>query len=179
MSDLIPIERIENKILVIRGQKVLLDRDLAELYGIPTKALKQAVKRNIEKFPEDFMFELNKQEFSDWRSQIVTSIGDKMGLRYMPMPFTEYGVVMLSTVLRSKKAVQVNIMVVRAFIRMREMLLSNEKMANRLKEVEERMDSQEMNTIIIMDKLRTLTAPEKKKQRKIGFSTPGAKKNDK
>jgi len=170
MSDLIPIERIENKILLIRGQKVLLDRDLAELYGVPTKALKQAVKRNLDKFPSDFMFKLNKKEFDNWRSQFVTSNADKMGLRYAPMAFTEYGVVMLSSVLRSKRAVQVNITIVRAFIRMREMLLNNAKMAEKLRELEDRMDTQEMNTILIMDKLRTQPKTEQQKPtRKIGF----------
>jgi len=105
MSDLIPIERIENKIYLIRGQKVMLDRDLAELYGIETKKLKQAVKRNIDRFPDDFMFQLNKEEFNNWRSQFVTSNVDKMGLRWTPFAFTEQGVAMLSSVLRSKRAI--------------------------------------------------------------------------
>ena len=107
-KSLIPQETIENKILLIRDQKVMLDRDLAKLYGVATKVLKQAVKRNIERFPGDFMFQLSKKEFEDWRSQFVTSnSGDKMGLRYRPYAFTQEGAAMLSSVLRSKRAIQV------------------------------------------------------------------------
>ena len=95
MTTLVPIESIISKIVFLRGEKVLLDRDLAELYGVKTKALKQAVRRNIKRFPDDFMFELTKEEFENWRSQFVTSNGDKMGLRYKPMAFTEQGVAML------------------------------------------------------------------------------------
>ena len=98
---------IENKIFIIRGQKVMLDFDLAEMYGVLTKALKQAVKRNMERFPEDFMFEMTDEELSNWRSQFVTSNSLKMGLRYKPFCFTEHGVLMLSSVLRSETAVQV------------------------------------------------------------------------
>jgi hypothetical protein len=103
------VEQIERAILLIRGQKVMLDRDLAGLYGVETKQLKQAVKRNIERFPDDFMFQLTREELENWRSQFVTSKADKMGLRYPPMAFTEQGVAMLSSVLRSKRAVQVKI----------------------------------------------------------------------
>lgn len=103
MSDLVPAERIERAILLIRGQKVLLDRDLAGLYGVPTKALKQAVQRNRRRFPEDFMFVLTEEELTKWRSQFVTSKSDRMGLRPPPMAFTEQGVAMLSGVLRSRE----------------------------------------------------------------------------
>jgi len=102
-------ETISSKIYFIRNQKVMLDRDLALLYGVETKVLKQSIRRNISRFPEDFMFELNKLEFQNWRSQFVTSNSDKMGLRYMPMAFTEHGVLMLSTVLKSDKTIQINI----------------------------------------------------------------------
>jgi len=105
MPNLVPIERIENKIYLIRGQKVMLDRDLADLYGVETRSLKQAVKRNIERFPEDFMFQLNKDELANWRSQFVISKADKKGLRWEPFVFTEQGVSMLSSVLNSKRAV--------------------------------------------------------------------------
>ncbi len=171
MSNLIPLERIENKILLIRGRKVLLDRDLAELYGVETRRLVEQVKRNITRFPDDFMFQMSQDEFENWRSQIAMSNSVKMGLRRPPYAFTEHGIAMLSSVLKSERAVQVNIAIVRAFIRMREMLLENENMANRLKEIEKRMDTQEINTIIIMDKLRTLVATQEKKKRKIGFHT--------
>jgi hypothetical protein len=100
----------------------MLDRDLAELYGVKTKALKQGVRRNINRFPSDFMFELSKEEFEDWRSQFVTSNRDKMGLRYPPMAFTEQGVAMLSSVLNSERAIQVNILIMRAFTQLRRML---------------------------------------------------------
>ena len=108
MPDIVPMERITNKIYLIRKTKVMIDRDFAELYGVKTKALKQAVRRNIVRFPDDFMFELSKVEFKDWRLQFVTSNRDKMGLRYRPMAFTEQGVVMLSSVLNSERAIQVN-----------------------------------------------------------------------
>ncbi|MBK8497297.1 MAG: ORF6N domain-containing protein [Flavobacteriales bacterium] len=120
-------ELVISRIYTIRGYKVMLDRDLAELYGVPTKALKQAVRRNAERFPEDFMFELSAEELEHWRSQIVTSNpGDRMGLRYAPFAFTEHGVLMLSSVLNSAAAIAVNIQVIRVFTRMRE-LLANHK----------------------------------------------------
>lgn len=104
----IPVERVEKAIFLIRGEKVMLDRDLAELYGVTTSVLKQAVRRNIERFPNDFMFVLTDSEFAGWRSQIVISNSDRKGLRHAPMAFTEQGVAMLSTVLRSKRAIAVN-----------------------------------------------------------------------
>ena len=109
MTTTVPIESIVSKIVFIRDEKVMLDRDLAELYGVETKVLKQAVRRNIKRFPDDFMFELTKEEFENWRSQFVTSNSDKMGLRYKPMAFTEQGVAMLSSVLHSNRAIEVNI----------------------------------------------------------------------
>jgi len=107
-SSLIPVERIEKAIYLIRGEKVMLDRDLAVLYGISTKVLKQAVRRNIDRFPDDFMFVLNSAEFQDWRSQFVTSKADRVGLRHAPMAFTEHGILMLSSVLNSQRAIQVS-----------------------------------------------------------------------
>ena len=121
----IPQEIILNKIYEIRGQKVMLDRDLAELYGVETKVLKQAVRRNIQRFPEDFMFEMLKDEFQNWRSQFVTSNSEKMGLRYTPFCFTEQGVTMLSCVLNSQRAIEVNIQIIRTFTKMREMILTH------------------------------------------------------
>jgi hypothetical protein len=115
-----------------------LDRDLAVLYGVPTKALKQAVKRNVGRFPEDFMFVLTRQEFAEWRSQFVTSNADRMGLRYAPMAFTEQGVAMLSSVLNSERAILVNIEIMRAFVRLREMIATNRDLARRLDELEKR-----------------------------------------
>jgi ORF6N domain len=169
MADLIPIERIESKILLIRGKKVLLAYDLADLYGVSTKRLNEQVKRNIKRFPEDFMFQLTPQEFTNLKSQFATS--NWGGRRVAPYAFTEQGVAMLSTVLNSEKAILVNIGIMRTFVHMRELLLNNAKMAEQLKEIEDRMDNQEMNTIIIMDKLRTLTNPKQKETWKIGFNT--------
>lgn len=129
---MVSIERIEGMIYQIRGRKVLLDRDLALLYGVETRSLVQAVKRNIGRFPKDFMFQLNDEEFKNWRSQIVISNSTKMGLRWHPYAFTEQGVAMLSSVLRSPQAVTVNIEIMRAFIRMRELLSSQKTFANEL-----------------------------------------------
>lgn len=135
---------IQNKIYEIRGQKVIIDRDLAEMYGVQTKALNQAVKRNIERFPEDFMFQLTTEETQNWKSQIVTTNSIKMGLRRNPYAFTELGVAMLSSVLTSKIAIQVNIGIMRAFVAVRQYLLSAnnptqeiEDLKQRVKELEE------------------------------------------
>lgn len=130
-SGLIPIERIERAIYLIRGERVMLDRDLAALYGLATKALKQAVRRNLDRFPDDFMFVLDTNEFRDWRSQFVTSQADQKGLRYAPMAFTEHGILMLSSVLNSDSAVQVNIEIMRAFVNLRRMLASNVELAEK------------------------------------------------
>lgn len=169
MSDLIPIERIESKIMLLRGKKVLLDRDLAELYDVTTGNLNKAVTRNIERFPDDFMFRLSKKEFDDLIFQFGTSSWG--GTRKAPRVFTEQGVAMLSGILKSQRAVKVNIAIMRAFVHMRELLLNNAKMAEKLRDIEDRIDTQEMNTIIIMDKLSSLTKLPKKNDKKIGFKT--------
>ncbi len=170
MSDLIPLERIENKILLIRGKKVLLDSDLAILYGVSVGRLNEAVKRKIKRFPLNFMFQLNNKEFTDLKSQFAITKTGRGGRRTPPYVFTEQGVAMLSSVLNSEKAIQVNITIMNTFVKMRELLLNNVKMAEKLREIEDRIDTQEMNTIIIMDKLRTLTNPPQEKARKIGFN---------
>lgn len=139
---IIPVERIERAIYLIRGQKVMLDRDLAVLYGVETRVLKQAVRRNVDRFPSDFMFVLSDEELSDWRSQFVTSNSDRMGLRHAPMAFTEQGVAMLSTVLNSKRAIDVNIAIMRTFVKLRQMLDSHAKLAQKLAELEAKYDGQ-------------------------------------
>ena len=133
------LQVIQNKIYEIRGQRVMLDRDLAEMYGVPTKALNQAVKRNIERFPEDFMFQLTTEETQIWKSQIVTTNSIKMGLRRNPYAFTELGVAMLSSVLNSKTAVQINMGIMRAFVAVRQMvsLPQNDTLAELQLEVKE------------------------------------------
>jgi hypothetical protein len=124
-TPIIPDEIVMNQIYYIRGQKVMIDRDLAVLYNVETRILKQAVRRNITRFPDDFMFEMTKEEFQNWRSQIVISNSDLMGLRFMPFCFTEQGVAMLSSVLNSERAINVNIQIIRIFTRIRHMFMDN------------------------------------------------------
>jgi hypothetical protein len=166
----VPAERVEKAILLIRGQKVMLDRDLAELYGVATKVLKQAVKRNIDRFPSDFMFVLSRQEVTNLKSQIVTSSSPQWGgARYQPMAFTEQGVAMLSSVLRSKRAVQVNIEIMRAFVRVREMLGAHRELAARLKELENSIQGHDEQIQTIFEAIRQLMTPPEKPKKKIGF----------
>jgi len=168
-KSLIPVDRIEKAILLIRGQKVMLDVDLAELYGVETKVLVQAVKRNLERFPEDFMFQLSQEEFAILRSQFVTS-SDWGGRRYRPYAFTEQGVAMLSSVLRSRRAIQVNIEIVRAFIRLRQMLASHVELARKLDALEKKYDAQFKQ---VFEAIRQLMAPPEPKRRPIGFRKGG------
>ncbi len=163
---LIPLECIEQAIYLIRGQKVMLDRDLAALYGVPTKVLKQAVKRNIKRFPDDFMFMLDKEEFANWRSQFVTSNSDRMGLRYAPMAFTEQGVAMLSGILNSERAVEVNIAIMRTFVKLRRMLETHATLARKLAEMEKKYDEQFR---VVFDVLNELMTPPDSKPKSIGF----------
>jgi hypothetical protein len=159
------VERITQAILLIRSHKVMLDSDLAELYGVATKVLIQAVKRNIDRFPDDFMFQLTEQEFGNLRSQFVTSSWG--GRRYPPYAFTEQGVAMLSSVLRSERAIHVNIEIMRAFVRLRRMLASNAELARKLAVLERKYDAQFK---VVFDAIRELmTPPEPKKKRPIGF----------
>ena len=139
---LVPAERIERSILSIRGHRVMIDSDLAELYGVETRALVQAVQRNRERFPDDFMFQLTREEFDHLRSQSVTSSLGWGGRLYPPYAFTEQGVAMLSSVLRSERAVQVNIEIMRAFVRLREMLASHAELARKLDALEKKYDAQ-------------------------------------
>jgi len=166
MPDFVPIERIASKIYLIRDIRVMLDRDLAELYGVETKALKQAVRRNIRRFPKDFMFELTKEELNNWRSQFVTSNRDKMGLRYSPMAFTEQGVAMLSSVLNSDRAIQVNIQIMRAFTKLREMLSTHEDLRRKVEAMERKYDRQFK---VVFDAMKQLIDIESKPKQKIGF----------
>ena len=138
-SPVIPEETIISKIYQIRGQKVMIDRDLAELYGLGTKVLKQAVKRQTDRFPADFMFEMSDDEFQNWRSQFVTSNRDRMGLRYPPYCFTEQGVTMLSCILNSKKAIETNIRIIRVFTKMREMLMTHKDILLKLEKFEQQI----------------------------------------
>ena len=159
--------RIKDAILSLRGEKVMLDMDLAGLYGVETRVLVQAVKRNLDRFPEDFMLQLSAAEFRDLRSQIVIS-SSWGGRRYPPYAFTEQGVAMLSSVLRSTRAVQVNIEIMRAFVRLRRLLGSHEELAAKLAEMEQRYDTQFK---AVFEAIRELMAPQKESRRRIGFST--------
>lgn len=164
---IIPVERIQRSILLIRGEKVMLDADLAELYGVETKYLVRAVKRNVERFPGDFMFQLTKGEFSDLRSQTGTS-SSWGGRRYAPYAFTEQGVAMLSSVLRSKRAVMVNVQIMRTFVQLRRMLESHAELARKLAALERKYDYQFK---VVFDAIRELMEPPKKKRRPVGFLT--------
>lgn len=164
---LVPAERIAKAILLIRGKKVMLDADLASLYGVDTRVLVQAVKRNLDRFPEDFMFQLSKEEVDFLRSQIVTlKRGRGQHSKYLPYAFTEQGVAMLSSVLRSPRAIQVNIEIMRAFVRLRQMLASHAELARKLDALEQKYDAQFK---AVFDAIRQLMAPPEPKRRPMGF----------
>jgi ORF6N domain len=174
----VPPERIERRILLIRGRKVMLDADLAELYEVETRELNQAVRRNAERFPEDFVFQLTLREAEGLRanldstpsrSQFVISKPGRGGRRYRPYAFTEQGVAMLSSVLRSQRAVQVNIAIMRAFVKLREILASNRDLAGRLDELEKKYDRQFK---VVFDAIRELMRPTERPRRRIGFGSP-------
>ena len=160
------IEKITGKIYLIRGQKVMLDRDLAELYQVETKQLKRAVRRNIDRFPADFMFELTKAELENWRCQFGTSKSEKKGLRYKPLAFTEQGVAMLSSILRSKRAVQVNIQIMRAFTQLRQMLLTHADLKKKIETMEKKYDKQFR---IVFEAITQLLEVDEKPKKKIGY----------
>lgn len=167
---MLPEEAIISKIYIIRGEKVMLDRDLAELYGVETKNLKRQVRRNITRFPEDFMFELTLKEFSDWRSQFVTSnSSDNMGLRYSPMAFTEQGVSQLSTVLNSERAIKVNIQIIRLFTKMRKMFLTHKDLLLKMEELEKRIGKQDDKIKMIFDYLKQFVQEKEEPRKSIGF----------
>jgi hypothetical protein len=179
MKDIIPLQEIIKKIFIIRNQRVMLDKDLAKLYGTSTKALVQAVKRNLERFPVDFMFQLSKEEFKDLRSQTVTSRWG--GRRYPPYAFTEQGVAMLSSVLRSKRAIRVNIAIMRVFVKFREMISVNKKFAKRLEKLEMRsIEHDKKLKEIYYTIIKLIEGPEKKEKKKqtIGFTPPKRRDND-
>jgi phage regulator Rha-like protein len=160
---------ISNKIYLIRGKKVMIDRDLAELYGVETKVLKQAVRRNMNRFPPDFLFEMNTKEFEDWRSQNVTSKEDRQGLRYAPFCFTEQGVTMLSCVLSSERAIAVNIQVIRVFAKMREMLLTHKDILLKLEQIERKVFGHDEDIQLIFKYLKQLLNPPAEPRPRIGF----------
>ena len=165
----IPAERIEKAIFLIRGHKVMLDADLAELYGVTTKRLNEQVRRNLSRFPADFMFQLDGQEASALRSQIATSKEGRGGRRYLPYVFTEQGVAMLSRVLNSERAIEVNIAIMRVFVRLREMMATHKELAFKLVELEERLEGHDEQIQNIFEAIRQLMTPPEGPRKKIGF----------
>ena len=165
----IPAERVEKAILLLRGQRVMLDRDLAELYGVETGALNRAVKRNIKRFPEDFMFQITDEEAERLRCQFGISKHGRGGRRYLPYVFTEQGVAMLSSVLNSERAIEVNIAIMRVFVRLREMMAAHKDLALKLKELEGRIQDHDEQIVAIFDAIRQLMTPPARPKRKIGF----------
>lgn len=164
-------ERIEKLILLIRSQKVILDHNLAELYEVPTKRLNEQVRRNIRRFPTDFMFQLNKEEFEKWRSQIATSnSAARMGLRRKPFAFTEQGVAMLSSVLHSDRAIEVNIAIMRTFVKLRELLATHKDLTRKLQDIESKLGQHDDHFRIVFEAIRQLMAPPSvPPKRKIGY----------
>ena len=172
--NLVSIERIEKTIYLIRGEKVMLDRDLADLYEVQTKALNQAVHRNLDRFPADFMFQLSEKEVAELnRSQFVTGSEKHRDPRFRPYAFTEQGVAMLSSVLRSKRAITVNIEIMRAFVKLRQMLASNAELSRRLDELESNYDKQFK---VVFDAIRQLMATPIRSRKEIGFRSRSVKK---
>lgn len=163
-------ERIENGILLLRGLKVMLDSDLADLYGVPTFRLNEQVRRNVKRFPPDFMSQLTSEEAASLRSQIAILKGGRGKHRkYLPYVFTEQGVAMLSSVLRSERAIQVNIAIMRAFIRLRQMLATHVHLARKLAELERKLANHDQKIHSIFDAIRQLMAPPAPERRRIGF----------
>ena len=170
MGQIIPIEQLTRRILILRGQRIMLSTDLAALYEVEPKALMQAVKRNAKRFPHDFMFQLNAREFEHLRSRSVTAKShlnkSLMKVRFAPYAFTQEGIAMLSSVLRSTRAIRVNIAIMRAFVQLRQMLLSHKELAQKLAALERKYDAQ---FTIVFDAIRQLMNPPVSKERRIGF----------
>ena len=158
---------IAKKILTLRGKRVMLDRDLAVLYGVETKRLNESVKRNIMRFPEDFMFQLTEQEFENLRSQFATSKSG--GRRYLPFAFTEQGIAMLSSVLNSERAVQVNIQIMRVFVKIREVMILNTELKFKFQKIDMKLIDHDKKFGIVFDAIKEIQKPPEKKKRKIGF----------
>ncbi len=165
-------EKASSKILVLRNQKVILDTDLADLYGVPVKRLNEQVKRNPQRFPPGFLFTLTSAEYQDLKSRNATSSSTHGGRRYLPNAFTEHGAIMAASVLNSKRAVEMSIFVVRAFVEMREALLVNKKVVAKLSELESRLDDHDAEIQDLVEAIRELMAPPPANNRRIGFEAP-------
>jgi hypothetical protein len=169
---LLPLQPIEKRIYLIRGRKVMLDADLAELYQVETKRLNEAVRRNFHRFPDDFMSQLTAEEASALRSQIATlEVGRGRYSKYAPLAFTEHGVAMLSAVLKSERAVQMSILIIRAFVKLRELLASNRDLAQRMEKVETRLDRHGSAIGVLVDEIKKIKQQPERPKRRIGFVT--------
>jgi hypothetical protein len=166
---LAPVERIENAILVIRGQKVILDEALAALYGVTTKRLNEQLKRNVGRFPPDFMFKLSAGEFANLKSHFATSSSTWGGRRKPPIAFTEHGAIMAAAVLNSPKAIEMSVLVVRAFVKLRIILAAHRQLAAKLEELERKLSTHDQQIVVLFDAIRGLMAPPAKPKRRIGF----------
>jgi phage regulator Rha-like protein len=166
---------VESRILLLRHQRVILDTDIADLYGVPVKVLNQQVKRNRQRFPADFVFRLTSKEDEVLRSQFVTSKPGRGGRRYAPYAFTEHGAIMAATVLNSERAVQMSVFVVRAFVRLREMLATNRKLAGKIDELENRLDTHDSTIQDLIEAIKELMKPEDPPRKSIGFQIPAGK----
>jgi hypothetical protein len=170
---------VESRILILRHQKVILDADLAELYGVSVKRLNQQVKRNRDRFPDDFMFRLTAKEDAALRSQIATSKKGRGGRRYVPYAFTEHGAIMAATILNSGRAVKMSLFVVRAFVRLREMLSTNHQVANKIAELESRLETHDEAIHGLIKAIKELMLPQRRPRRRIGFQLPPTKQRAK
>lgn len=164
--------RVETRILLARGKRVILDSDLAELYGVTVKRLNEQIKRNIARFPSDFLFQFSREELASLRSQIATSNGGRGGRRYLPYVFTEHGAIMAATVLNSERAIQMSIFVVRAFVRMREALTANQQVLAKLAELERRLENHDGRIQYLVHAIQKLMTPPAANRRRIGFEMP-------
>jgi phage regulator Rha-like protein len=170
-----PAFAVESRILFLRHQRVMLDVDLAQLYGVTVKRLNQQVTRNQDRFPSDFMFQLNSKEHIALRLQFATSNKSRGGRRYPPYAFTEHGAIMAATVLNSKRAVQMSVFVVRAFVRLREMLATNRRLAGKINELENRLDTHDFAIQDLIDAIKKLMSPKEPSRIRIGFQLPAGK----
>lgn len=176
VTQMVLIKPVEPRILILRGARVILDSELAELYGVQVKRLNEQVKRNAERFPQDFMFQLSPREDKNLRSQFATSRSSHGGRRHLPYAFTEHGAIMAATVLSTKRAIEMSVFVVRAFVRLRDMVATNAKVAGKLVELERRLKGHDASIQAIIDAIHELMAPEPRKTGQIGFRAPKAQK---
>ena len=171
-AQLVLLKPVEPRILILRGLRVILDSELAELYGVQVKRLNEQVKRNAQRFPRDFVFQLSLNELENLRSQFATSRFRHGGRRHLPFAFTEHGAIMAATVLSTKRAIEMSVFVVRAFVRLRDRLATSTRVAGKLTELERRLKGHDASIHAIIEAIRELMAPQPRKRRKIGFRVP-------